>query len=154
MTRLEHQFVDSAPPILEPGVMYVSIRHRTVLHLCACGCGHEVVTPLAPHRWKLTYDGETITIRPSVGNSALPCRSHYFITRNRIDWRRNMTDAGIAWARARDTEALAAAGTPAPAEPVAFVPPTDEMPVESGSKHLWRRVPNALGSLLRTTTKE
>jgi hypothetical protein len=106
---VEPRFVDSAPGILEPGVMYVSIRHKTVLHLCACGCGHEVVTPLAPHRWRLVFDGETVSLEPSVSNGVLACRSHYFITRNMIDWRRPMTEAGIEWARSRDARALARA---------------------------------------------
>ena len=108
-TMVEPRFVDNAPLTLEPGVVYVSIGHKTVLHLCACGCGHEIVTPLAPHRWRLLYDGETVSLEPSVGNSVLECRSHYFITRNRVDWRRPMTDAGIEWARARDARALARA---------------------------------------------
>jgi hypothetical protein len=106
---VDPRFVDSAPGILEPGVMYVSIRHKTVLHLCACGCGHEVVTPLAPHRWRLVFDGETVSLEPSVSNGVLACRSHYFITRNMIDWRRPMTEAGIEWARSRDARALARA---------------------------------------------
>ena len=106
---VEPRFVDSAPEILDPGVMYVSIRHKTVLHLCACGCGHEVVTPLAPHRWRLVFDGETVSLEPSVSNGVLACRSHYFITRNMIDWRRPMTEAGIEWARSRDARALARA---------------------------------------------
>ena len=91
---VEPRFVDSAPGILEPGVMYVSTRHKTVLHLCACGCGHEVVTPLAPHRWRLVFDGETVSLEPSVSNGVLACRSHYIIIRNMIDWRRPMTEAG------------------------------------------------------------
>lgn len=107
--RFEHQFVESAPQTLEPAVLYVSIRHKNVLHLCACGCGFEVVTPLAPHRWHLIFDGETISLEPSVGNSVLPCRSHYFITNSEVDWHRPMTDKSIAWARRRDQRALDAA---------------------------------------------
>jgi hypothetical protein len=103
--RFEHRFVDGAPATLEPGVLYVSIRHRSVLHACACGCGFEVVTPLAQHRWQLIFDGESVSLEPSVGNSGLPCRSHYFITKNEVDWRRPMTDKGIDWARRRDQRA-------------------------------------------------
>jgi hypothetical protein len=110
--RFEHRFVDGAPPTLEPGVVYISIRHKSVLHLCACGCGHEVVTPLAPHRWQLTFDGETVSLEPSVGNSVLPCRSHYFITNNEVDWHRPMTDIGIERARRRDQRAVDAAFGP------------------------------------------
>ena len=107
--RFEHRFVMGAPQTLEPGVLYVSIHHKSVLHLCACGCGFEVVTPLAPHRWQLIFDGETVSLEPSVGNSVLPCRSHYFITNNEVDWHRPMTDKGIAWARRRDQRAVDAA---------------------------------------------
>lgn len=106
--RFEHRFVESAPQTLEQGVLYVSIRHKSVLHLCACGCGQEVVTPLAPHRWQMTFNGETVSLEPSVGNSSLPCRSHYFITDNKVDWRRPMTDRGIEWARRRDAQAVEA----------------------------------------------
>jgi hypothetical protein len=115
--RLEHRFVEAAPQTLEPGVLYVSIRHKSVLHTCACGCGSEVVTPLAPHRWQLSFDGETVSLEPSVGNSALPCRSHYFITKGEVDWRRPMTDRDVAWARRRDQRAVGAAfGSAAQAE--------------------------------------
>jgi hypothetical protein len=109
VTAFEVVFVDSAPQPLEPGLLYVSIRHRTVLHLCACGCGHEVVTPLAPHRWALTFNGETVSLHPSVGNSGLPCRSHYYITENTLEWYAPMTDHSIARARQRDKRALDAA---------------------------------------------
>lgn len=107
--RFEHRFIQSAPQTLEPGVLYVSIRHKSVLHLCACGCGHEVVTPLAPHRWRMSFNGETVSLEPSVGNSVLPCRSHYFITDNKVDWHRPMTDRAIEWARRRDGRAIDAA---------------------------------------------
>lgn len=115
--KFEHRFVDGAPPTLEPGVLYVSMRHKSVLHLCACGCGHEVVTPLAPHRWSLAFDGETVSLEPSIGNSALPCRSHYYVTNNEVDWHRPMTDKTIEWARRRDQRALDAALSPSVLEP-------------------------------------
>lgn len=115
--KFEHRFVDGAPPTLELGVLYVSILHRSVLHLCACGCGHEVVTPLAPHRWSLVFDGETVSIEPSIGNGALPCRSHYFITNDKVDWHRPMTDKSIEWARRRDQRALDAALNPSGQDP-------------------------------------
>ena len=107
--RFEHQFVEGAPQTLEPGILYVSVLRKSVLHLCACGCGSEVVTPLAPHRWQLIFDGDTVSLEPSVGNSILPCRSHYFITNSEVDWHRPMTDKGIAWARRRDQRAVQAA---------------------------------------------
>ncbi|MCE9621226.1 MAG: hypothetical protein K8R99_02655 [Actinomycetia bacterium] len=85
-TRLAVEFVDLLPEILQDGVVYVSIRHTTVVHRCACGCGLEVVTPLAPNGWKLTYDGNSISLRPSIGNVDFPCRSHYWLTDGRAEW--------------------------------------------------------------------
>ena len=55
--RLRLEFVDYVPKQLDDGVLYVSIRFGTVVHRCACGCGEEVVTPLGPSEWTLTYDG-------------------------------------------------------------------------------------------------
>ena len=45
---LKHEFVEFIPDKLEDGIVYVSIRYATVAHKCCCGCGTEVVTPLAP----------------------------------------------------------------------------------------------------------
>ena len=67
-TILKHQFVTNMPDRLDPGVLYISIEYATAAHLCCCGCGVEVVTPLTPTDWKMTFDGETISLWPSVGN--------------------------------------------------------------------------------------
>lgn len=97
-----HQFVEQVPSSLEPGVLYVSIRYRTVVHLCACGCGNKVVTPIRPPRWHLTFDGETISLSPSVGSWQFPCRSHYWIDNNHVRWSKPWTEEQIASGRARD----------------------------------------------------
>lgn len=99
---LRHAFVDSAPEILEDGVLYVSIRYRSVMHKCCCGCGSEVVTPLGPTDWKLIFDGVSVSLDPSVGNWSLPCRSHYWIRGNKVHWARAWTDEQVAAGRARD----------------------------------------------------
>lgn len=75
-TTITHQFVTSAPPVLEQGVLYVSIEFTTALHLCLCGCGREVVTPLRPSGWRVTFDGQSVSLAPSIGNWSFPCRSH------------------------------------------------------------------------------
>lgn len=84
--RLQHQFVEEIPRELQPGILYISMEFATAQHLCPCGCGGEVVTPLHPTRWRLTYDGEGVSLHPSVGSGSLPCRSHYFIRDNHIQW--------------------------------------------------------------------
>jgi hypothetical protein len=100
--RIRHEFVSLAPDVLEQGVLYVSIEYATVLHLCACGCGAQVVTPLAPGRWRLTFDGKTVSLNPSIGNWSLPCRAHYWIDRNHVVWDRPFSQQEIAYVRAED----------------------------------------------------
>lgn len=99
---LSHEFVDAIPGTVEPGKLYVSIEFATVVHSCACGCGMEVVTPLTPTDWKLIFDGETISLSPSIGNWSFPCRSHYWIRRGEIQWAGEWTDEEIAAGRAND----------------------------------------------------
>lgn len=83
---LKHQFVEFIPEDLEQGTIYVSIRFATAAHLCICGCGNKVVTPIRPMDWTLIFDGRTISLDPSIGNWSFPCRSHYWIRKNRIKW--------------------------------------------------------------------
>jgi hypothetical protein len=88
-TVIKHRFVDSAPEVLDDGVLYVSIPYATALHRCACGCGNEIVTPISRTGWSLTFDGTSVTLHPSIGNWNYPCRSHYFIRHDRIEWARD-----------------------------------------------------------------
>lgn len=104
--RLEPNFVETFPAPLEPGVLYVSIEFTTCAHQCACGCGEEIVTPLSPAQWSLTYNGRDVSLHPSVGNWALPCKSHYIVDRGRIRWSYQFTEAQIAANRARDRRAI------------------------------------------------
>ena len=97
--KLAHKFVDSIPEVLEEGTLYVSIRFGTVVHKCACGCGEEVVTPLGPAEWKLTYDGRTISLAPSIGNWSFPCRSHYWIDGGNVRWARGFSGVEVAQVR-------------------------------------------------------
>lgn len=89
MNRLDairHEFVEFIPESLEPGVVYVSIPYATTAHLCCCGCGSEAVNPLAPHSWRLTFDGQSISFSPSIGNWSFPCQSHYWIRNDQVEW--------------------------------------------------------------------
>src|SRR5579862_3536458 len=104
---LHHEFVDSVPDTLQFGVLYVSIRFATAVHLCPCGCGYEVVTPFSPTDWRLTFDGKTISLDPSIGNWSFPCQSHYWIRKNRVQWARKWSKDEIAAGRARDERLLA-----------------------------------------------
>ena len=97
--RLRNEFVDHIPEQLDDGVLYVSMRFGTVVHRCACGCGEEVVTPLGPVEWRLTYDGRTVSLEPSIGNWSFPCRSHYWIDKGIVRWARGFSEAEVALVR-------------------------------------------------------
>nr|WP_321982920.1 DUF6527 family protein [uncultured Cohaesibacter sp.] len=60
------------------------MEYATSAHSCCCGCGEEVVTPFTPTDWKMTYNGETISLHPSIGNWMLKCRSHYVIRQGMV----------------------------------------------------------------------
>lgn len=84
--HLTHEFVEYIPERLCEGTIYISIPFATGTHKCCCGCGYEVVTPLSPTDWKLTFDGRSISLDPSIGNWSFPCQSHYWIKHNRVRW--------------------------------------------------------------------
>lgn len=85
MKTIQHKFVEFIPNDLEDGVIYISIEYKTAVHMCVCGCGHKVVTPITPTDWRITFNGRTISLYPSIGNWNFECQSHYWITHNRIE---------------------------------------------------------------------
>lgn len=105
---LEHRFVRNVPRELEPGVLYISMEYATAVHSCCCGCGERVVTPFTPTDWRITFDGESVTLNPSVGNWNQNCRSHYVIERNRVIECGRWSDARVEAERLRDKQAKAA----------------------------------------------
>ncbi len=102
---LKHEFVEFIPDELEEGTIYVSIRFATASHLCVCGCGNKVVTPIRPTDWKLIFDGKTISLEPSIGNWSLACQSHYWIRNNRVRWAAKWSQKRIDRGRSRDRRA-------------------------------------------------
>ena len=85
-TRIEHTFVEEIPEVVQPDVLYVSLTYATAAHICPCGCGGEVFTPFSPTDWAMTFDGETVSLDPSISNRICRKRSHYWIKRNRVEW--------------------------------------------------------------------
>lgn len=106
LSLIEPQFVDLMPKELEFGKLYVSMTYATTQHLCACGCGKKVVLPLSPADWNLTYDGDTVSISPSVGNWEYECKSHYWIRRNQVHWAAQWSREKIEAGRMRDAADL------------------------------------------------
>jgi hypothetical protein len=84
--KISHKFVHSIPEVIDDNTIYISIKYKTAIHKCACGCGEEVVTPLSPSGWSLNYNGKSISLSPSIGNWSFDCRSHYWIQNDTIKW--------------------------------------------------------------------
>lgn len=102
---ITHEFVDAVPATREDGKLYVSINFATAVHSCFCGCGTKVVTPISPTGWTLTFDGDTVSLHPSIGNWSFSCQSHYWIKGNRVIWARPMPKGQIERGRTRDRSA-------------------------------------------------
>jgi hypothetical protein len=99
---LTHEFVEHIPSDLKDGTIYVSMTFTTAIHKCCCGCGQEIVTPISPTDWKLIFDGQSISLYPSIGNWSLPCQSHYWIERNMVKWAPRWSQKKINTGRAYD----------------------------------------------------
>ena len=84
--KIVFEFVEFIPETLNEDVLYISIPYATCAHLCFCGCRSEVNTPLSPTDWKLTFDGISVSLDPSIGNWSFKCKSHYWIENNEVLW--------------------------------------------------------------------
>ena len=100
--RFVLQKVQYMPAKLEPGVLYVAEPFGAAAHLCACGCGTVVRTPL--DRWSLTETRDGPSLSPSIGNWQEPCQSHYFIKRGEVRWAAKWTPEQMAIGRQREEE--------------------------------------------------
>ena len=130
MSELDVEFVDAIPEVLADDVLYVCIAFATAVHRCRCGCGGEVVTPFTPTDWTLIYDGDTVSLDPSISNSSSDCGAHYFIERSATRWCRMLSPVESADRQRRDRQAKSKY----------FDAPVDvETPGGSGQRDLWRR---------------
>ena len=100
--RLER--VHYMPKQLQPGVLYVSEKFGAAAHLCACGCGSKVRTPIGPTEWSLHETDGLPSLYPSVGNWQKPCRSHYWIRDGRVVWAESWTPEEVANGKRREEE--------------------------------------------------
>ena len=96
------EFVEFIPDDVKEGVLYISIRYGTATHRCPSGCGEIVVTPIKPTDWTLIWNGESVSLYPSIGNWSLPCKSHYWIRENKVVWARKWDATEIEMGREID----------------------------------------------------
>ena len=129
--RMRHQFVEFVPDELEAGVLYISLAYRTVSHRCCCGCGSEVITPISPVGWQITFNGEAVSLYPSIGNWSFACRSHYWIRENCVTWAPLWSDAEIVARRDNDRRAYQSHFDRPTAKPIE----TGPIPAEAGILH-------------------
>ena len=94
------------PKYIEDDVLYISIEFDVAKHKCPCGCGDIIVTSFSHARWKLIYDGESVSLEPSIGNWSHECRSHYYIKNDKIVWLSSITKEMATSVTERDKFAL------------------------------------------------
>ena len=137
---VQPRLVVVVPEAPETGVLYVSVEYATTLHLCVCGCGHEIVLGISPDDWQLCWDGQTVSVSPSVGNWSLPCQSHYFIRRNRVVWAPPLSHEEISRGRGIDARRKVSAAGSDDTELVGRAPL-----VVPSLQRRWRRLLKKLG---------
>lgn len=90
------------PGQLARGMLYVNPQGNRAHHLCACGCGQRVLTPLNDLEWELSGSDKEPSLHPSVGNWNLDCKSHYILRRGRVRWARRFSSREIEACRRKD----------------------------------------------------
>jgi hypothetical protein len=100
--RLER--VHYMPTELQTGILYVSEEFSTAAHLCPCGCGAKIRTPLGPTEWTVKDHPAGPSLWPSVGNWQRGCRSHYVIAGGDVVWCDTWSDDDVAAGRAAEEE--------------------------------------------------
>ena len=141
LRQITPEFVSEIPKGLDPEKLYVCCRYRAVKHLCACGCGAEINTPLHPTAWTLMCDGVSVSLTPSIGNWSEKCQSHYWITNNRVQWASKLSRRKILHTRRQrewDREQYFSANTNAATDRVE----SERLPVVTSMRgcftRLWR----------------
>jgi hypothetical protein len=102
ISTIRPEYVKHFPANFELGVLYISEEFETAGHLCCCGCGEKVITPLNPAKWSIRKEGSTVTLSPSVGNWKYACQSHYLIVRNQVITARKFNASAIESVQRRD----------------------------------------------------
>jgi hypothetical protein len=102
--KFELERVHYMPKDLKPSVLYVSEEFDIAMHLCACGCGSKVKTPLGPTEWSVAETDGGPSLSPSVGNWQQPCKSHYWIDQGQIRWASKWTPEQITAGRRHEED--------------------------------------------------
>lgn len=104
MMKFELHRVHYMPKEIMPAILYVSEEFGIAIHLCACGCGSKIKTPLGSTEWSVKETKSGPSLWPSVGNWQEKCQSHYWITRGEIIWAKKWSSEQIAAGRRHEEE--------------------------------------------------
>lgn len=96
---VSHQYHKYIPDDLEEGILYISEQYSTAIHLCCCGCGEKVITPLKATGWELSFHENGASLYPSIGNWSFPCQSHYWIKEGGVEWSYKFSESEIRGVR-------------------------------------------------------
>lgn len=133
ISHLEPKFVELMPKVFESGILYISTTYLLMLHLCACGCGEKVVLPIHPMQWHFTYNGDDVTVHPSIGNIGTTCNSHYWVINGDVEWSTDISAAEAARRRIRDQQEVSRYNDK---------PTLNNQSQHLSKKSLWERVMN------------
>jgi hypothetical protein len=102
--RFQLRKVQYMPTEFEPGILYVAEEFGAAAHLCACGCGVVIRTPLDETEWSLEETEEGPSLDPSIGNWQEACQSHYWMQRGKVVWASKWTSGQIEAGRQREQQ--------------------------------------------------
>lgn len=102
--KFELRRVRFLPKEPRPSTLYVSEEFEIAAHLCACGCGAKIRTPLGATEWSVEETECGPSLSPSVGNWQEACRSHYWIERGEVRWVPKWNKEQIAEGHRREQE--------------------------------------------------
>ncbi|MGH9633530.1 MAG: DUF6527 family protein [Candidatus Angelobacter sp.] len=102
--NIKLQRVHKIPPALQPGILYVSEEYEIAMHICPCGCGWKVSTPLGLTDWSFEDGRRGPSLYPSIGNWQKPCQSHYWIRDGEIIWAPKWTPQEILEGHRKEQE--------------------------------------------------
>ncbi len=127
--------VDLMPSVLRSGILYYSDEFEVAIHLCTCGCGTKITTPIGPTEWSITETPTGPTLYPSIGNWQLACKSHYFIRGGGVVWAPSWSNDEILSGRAEEARRRATHYE-------------EIQPIQSWIKRLWNRIVNKVSEWL------
>jgi len=104
MKTIAHKFVEYIPENIESGILYISVKYKSAVHNCICGCGNKVITPITPTDWRITFDGQSVSLYPSIGNWNFKCKTHYWIKHGKIKNAPKWDEAEIQFGQDQDTK--------------------------------------------------